>query len=81
MWSLSQLARYARGMDDHLTQSNPSNAEIAEQTIRPRIRSYVKDDAAFRAAVQAGIRSYEAGPNRDLDSVIADIRSELTKAS
>ena len=53
-------------------------AELAEDLqIYPGIRSYVTTEAEFRAAVQAGIDSYAVGPNRDLETVAAEIRREI----
>jgi predicted transcriptional regulator len=41
------------------------------------LRSYVADDAEFRAAVEAGIASFETGKSKDGDEVEAELLRRL----
>ena len=48
--------------------------QAAQLRIDPTMPGYVADDAAFRAAVQEGIASAEAGPCIDLATLEAELR-------
>ena len=55
--------------------------QAEEGAIHTHVRSYVRTDAEFRAAVAAGIASYDAGEPVELDSVIEDIHRYILDPS
>jgi hypothetical protein len=64
-------------MTDRVIHHDGEAEQSEDRQIHPGIRSYVISDAEFRAAVQRGIDSAKAGPNRDFSTIDAEIRRSL----
>jgi hypothetical protein len=57
-----------------ISQANHHDEQTAVGQIRPDLPCCVANDAEFRAAVRAGIASFEVGPTYDLATVEAELR-------
>ena len=45
--------------------------------VNKALRCYVETEAQFRTAVEAGLASAARGPNRDIDTVMNEVRHKL----